>query len=291
RVDGQPARARVEVPGLARSHAADRHGERLRRRRHDAPRRHADGAHHRPRDRGPAERRPRPRRRAGDRHQRRSPDRRADRGRPAEQHPAGQHRAVARDRPAAHSILRTRTDPGQPPARMARPAVQQDLLAMISRVAVLSLAVLAGLAARAAAQPQPDAPAPVHAPESTITTVRVGDVARFQGAAPIPLVGYGLVVGLNKTGDRRQTIFPAQTLANMLERFGVAVPAEAIKIENVAAVLVTAELPPFVRQGARLDVTASSIGDARSLQGGTLVPTPLRGPDGTVYALAQGPLS
>src|SRR5690606_28102792 len=146
-------------------------------------------------------------------------------------------------------------------------------------------------AARAAAQPQPDAPAPVDAPESTITTVRVGDVARFQGAAPIPLVGYGLVVGLDKTGDRRRTVFPAQTLANMLERFGVAVPAEAIKIENVAAVLVTAELPPFVRQGARLDVTASSIGDARSLQGGTLVPTPLRGPDGTVYALAQGPLS
>src|SRR5690606_27287226 len=68
-------------------------------------------------------------------------------------------------------------------------------------------------------------------------------------------------------------------------------PAEAIKIENVAAVLVTAELPPFVRQGARLDVTASSIGDARSLQGGTLVPTPLRGPDGTVYALAEGPLA
>jgi flagellar P-ring protein precursor FlgI len=105
------------------------------------------------------------------------------------------------------------------------------------------------------------------------------------------MVGYGLVVGLNKTGDKRQTIFSAQTLANMLERFGVAVPAGQIKIENVAAVLVTAELPAFARQGARLDVTASSIGDARSLQGGVLLPTALRGPDGTVRALAQGALS
>ncbi|HEX7085447.1 MAG TPA: flagellar basal body P-ring protein FlgI [Vicinamibacterales bacterium] len=163
---------------------------------------------------------------------------------------------------------------------------------MTYAVAVLSCAaVLAGSAPHVAAQPLPDSPAAEHAAESTVTTVRVGDVARLQGAAPIPLVGYGLVVGLNKTGDRRQTIFPAQTLANMLERFGVAVPAGEIKIENVAAVLVTAELPPFVRQGARLDVTASSIGDARSLQGGTLIPTPLRGPDGTVHALAQGPLS
>jgi flagellar P-ring protein precursor FlgI len=77
----------------------------------------------------------------------------------------------------------------------------------------------------------------------------------------------------------------------MLERFGVAVPADQIKIENVAAVLVTAELPPFVRAGGRLDITASSIGDARSLQGGTLIATPLRGPDGTIHVLAQGPLS
>ena len=88
------------------------------------------------------------------------------------------------------------------------------------------------------------------------------------------------MVGLNKTGDRRQTIFSAQTLANMLERFGVAVSPGEIKVENVAAVLVTAQLGPYAQSGARLDVTASSIGDARSLQGGTLMPTPLRGPDG-----------
>lgn len=127
--------------------------------------------------------------------------------------------------------------------------------------------------------------------EATTSTVRVRDVATLHGAPPVPLIGYGLVIGLNKTGDRRQTIFSAQTLANMLERFGVGVPPGEIKIENVAAVLVTAELPAFMRQGSRLDVTASSIGDARSLQGGTLIATPLRGPDGTIHALAQGPLS
>ncbi len=120
---------------------------------------------------------------------------------------------------------------------------------------------------------------------------RLKDVASVQGAAPTPVIGYGLVVGLNKTGDRRQTVFSAQTLANMLERFGIAVAPGEIKIENVAAVLVTAQIGPYAQMGARIDVTASSIGDARSLQGGTLMPTPLRGPDGRVVALAQGPLS
>ena len=128
-------------------------------------------------------------------------------------------------------------------------------------------------------------------PFSATAQIRLKDVSQWQGVRDNQLVGYGLVVGLNKTGDKRQTIFSAQTLANMLERFGVAVSADRIKIENIAAVLVTAELPPFIRQGGRLDVTASSIGDARSLQGGTLIATPLRGPDGTVHALAQGPLS
>ena len=120
---------------------------------------------------------------------------------------------------------------------------------------------------------------------------RLKDVASIQGVADTPLIGYGLVVGLNKTGDKRQTIFSAQTLANMLERFGIAVSPGEIKIENVAAVLVTAQLNPYAQAGARLDITVSSIGDARSLQGGTLVPTPLRAPDGSVIALAQGPLS
>lgn len=156
---------------------------------------------------------------------------------------------------------------------MRVPTACSSLLSLIAAVAALGLAIAATPAA------------------AGDTTVRLRDVASLQGTAPVPLIGYGLVVGLNKTGDRRQTVFSAQTLANMLERFGVLVPGEQIKIENVAAVLVTAELPAFSRRGSRLDVTASSIGDARSLQGGTLLPTPMRGTDGTIYALAQGPLS
>lgn len=140
-----------------------------------------------------------------------------------------------------------------------------------------TLALLLTTAMAAAAQPG--------------TAARLKDVTTLRGAAATPLIGYGLVVGLNKTGDRRQTLFSAQSLASMLEGLGVSVPAGQIKIENVAAVLVTAELPPYVRAGARLDVTASAIGDARSLQGGTLLAAPLRGPDGSVRAIAQGPLS
>jgi flagellar P-ring protein FlgI len=121
--------------------------------------------------------------------------------------------------------------------------------------------------------------------------VRLKDISRLEGFQSVPLVGYGLVVGLNKTGDKRQTVFSAQSLVNMLQRFGVVVDASQVKIENVAAVMVTADLPAFVRGGGRLDVTASSVGDARSLQGGTLLPTPLRGPDGTIHVLAQGPLT
>jgi len=120
---------------------------------------------------------------------------------------------------------------------------------------------------------------------------RLKDVVTLRGVPSEPLIGYGLVVGLNKTGDKRQTIFSTQSLANMLQRFGVSVEPSEIKIENVAAVLVTAELGAFSQVGARLDVTASSIGDARSLQGGTLLATPLRKQDGSIAAVAQGPLS
>jgi len=123
------------------------------------------------------------------------------------------------------------------------------------------------------------------------TEARLKDIIRLQGVTPAPLVGYGLVVGLNKSGDKRQTIFSTQSLANMLARLGVVVPADQVKVENIAAVFVTAELSPYQRVGARLDVVASSIGDARSLQGGTLLPTSLRGPSGEITALAQGPLS
>src|SRR5262249_21719312 len=120
---------------------------------------------------------------------------------------------------------------------------------------------------------------------------RLKDVASLQGVSATPVIGYGLVVGLNKTGDKRQTIFSTQTLANMLQQCGVAVPPAQMKVENIAAVMVTAELPTFAHNGTRLDVTASSVGDARSLQGGVLLPTALRGPSGQVIATAQGALS
>ena len=126
------------------------------------------------------------------------------------------------------------------------------------------------------------------APATARSGARLKDVASLQGFGSTPLLGYGLVVGLNKSGDRRQTIFSTQTLANRLERVGVSGPPLQMRIENVAAVLVTAELPVYVKAGARIDVTASSVGDARSLQGGTLLATPLHGPDGQVIALAQG---
>lgn len=121
--------------------------------------------------------------------------------------------------------------------------------------------------------------------------VRIKDIAFVQGARANQLVGYGLVVGLEGTGDSNSTIFTAQSLVNALQRMGVTVPAAAVKVKNVAAVMVTADLPAFVKNGSRIDVTVSSLGDARSLQGGTLIQTPLKGADGEIYAVAQGPIS
>ena len=122
-------------------------------------------------------------------------------------------------------------------------------------------------------------------------TTRIKDIAKFQGVRDNQLIGYGLVVGLNKTGDRRQTYFTAQSLTNMLERMGVNLSPIIIKVENVAAVMCTATLPAFARTGEKIDVTVSSIGDAKSLQGGVLLMTELKGPDNQIYAVAQGPLS
>jgi flagellar P-ring protein precursor FlgI len=122
--------------------------------------------------------------------------------------------------------------------------------------------------------------------------VRVKDLADIEGVRSNQLIGYGLVVGLNRTGDKvQQNIYARQTLQNLLERMGISAEATGLKPENVATVLVTATLPPFIRQGSKLDVTVSSIGDARSLQGGTLIITPLKGIDGQVYAIAQGSVS
>ena len=122
--------------------------------------------------------------------------------------------------------------------------------------------------------------------------VRVKDLADIEGVRSNQLIGYGLVVGLNKTGDRvQQNLYARQTLQNLLERMGISASSTGLKPENVATVLVTATLPPFIRQGSRIDITVSSIGDAKSLQGGTLILTSLKGIDGQVYAVAQGSIS
>src|SRR3954463_9895491 len=117
---------------------------------------------------------------------------------------------------------------------------------------------------------------------------RLKDLVGIEGVRDNQLIGYGLVVGLNGTGDRRQTLFSAQSLTNLLNQMGVTVAATALRVNNTASVLVTAKLPPFSRAGSRIDVTAAAIGDASNLQGGLLVLTSLRGLDGQVYAVAQG---
>lgn len=121
--------------------------------------------------------------------------------------------------------------------------------------------------------------------------VRVKDIARIGGARSNQLLGYGLVVGLDGAGDSKQTIFTAQAVANMLQGFGVNVAADLIRVKNVAAVVVSAELPAFSNPGDKIDVMVSSLGDAKTLQGGTLLQTPLRAATNDVYAVAQGAVS
>lgn len=125
---------------------------------------------------------------------------------------------------------------------------------------------------------------------SLLPAARLKDLVTIEGVRDNQLIGYGLVVGLAGTGDRRQTMFSAQSLTNMLERMGISVPPTAIRVNNTAAVMVTATLPPFAQPGSRLDITAAAIGDCSNLQGGILVMTSLRGADGQVYAVAPGPV-
>ena len=125
------------------------------------------------------------------------------------------------------------------------------------------------------------------APASALS--RIKDIADFEGVRDNMLVGYGLVVGLNGTGDSlNRSIFTRESLIGMLERLGVNARDSNLRTANVAAVMVTATLPPFARQGARIDVAVSALGDAKSLLGGTLLVTPMLGADGEVYAVAQG---
>jgi flagellar P-ring protein precursor FlgI len=124
-----------------------------------------------------------------------------------------------------------------------------------------------------------------------LQAARIKDIAGFRGVRSNQLVGYGLVVGLAGSGDSDNAIFTLQSISSMLEKMGVTVNPADIKVKNVAAVMVTADLPPFARTGSRLDALVSSIGDSKALQGGTLLMTPLKGADGQVYAVGQGPVS
>lgn len=131
--------------------------------------------------------------------------------------------------------------------------------------------------------------APIMAAPAADAQTRIRDIVDVEGVRHNDLVGYGIVVGLNGTGDTvRNSPFTEDSLTHMLERLGVNVQGEEIKPKNVAAVLVTASLPPFARAGSSIDVNVSSIGDASNLQGGTLILTPLKGADNEVYAVAQG---
>jgi flagellar P-ring protein precursor FlgI len=149
------------------------------------------------------------------------------------------------------------------------------------RVLLISLALIASFATTTVAQRSDES-----------LTVRVKDVAEIEGVRGNQLIGYGIVIGLNRTGDRvQQNLYARQTLQNLLERMGITTTVDTLKPENLATVLVTGTLPPFARQGSKIDVTVSSIADAKSLQGGTLILTPLKGVDGQIYAMAQGSLS
>ncbi len=154
--------------------------------------------------------------------------------------------------------------------RADRPAGGRGILAAL--LAILALALAGGDAAQAAG-------------------ARIRDIARIQGVRDNQLVGYGLVVGLDGTGDKSATGFTLRSMSSLLEAMGMTIAPNDMSVKNVAAVMVTATLPAFAREGSRIDVTVSSLGDAKSLKGGVLIQTPLRGADQGIYAVAQGPLS
>ena len=141
---------------------------------------------------------------------------------------------------------------------------------------LLIFTVLTGIAAAGAVAASP--------------TVRIKDIAKVQGVRSNQLVGYGLIVGLNGTGDSDKTS-AVPSVANMLKSFGVIVSSSQLKAKNVAAVMITAQLPPFVKPGDTIDINVSSMGDAKSIEGGTLLQAPLKAANGGVYAVAQGPVS
>ncbi len=135
-------------------------------------------------------------------------------------------------------------------------------------------------------------PAVGAARDTPLRPVRIQDITTIEGVRENSLIGYGMVVGLNNSGDRQQTLFPAQTLVNILRKMGVQLSGTltSMQVRNIAAVFITATLPPFSSPGTRIDVSVSSVGDAKSLEGGILLLSPLYGGDGQTYATAQGPV-
>lgn len=126
---------------------------------------------------------------------------------------------------------------------------------------------------------------------SNLYSARIKDIAFIEGVSGVQVIGYGLVTGLNQTGDNQQTTFTVQSVSNMLKRFGLTVPERNPRVRNVAAVMVTATIPSFMKKGSKVDIVVSSMGDANSLQGGVLLMTPMSTSDGSIVGLAQGPLS
>jgi flagellar P-ring protein precursor FlgI len=154
----------------------------------------------------------------------------------------------------------------------------------LGRACVVAVAVAAAAAPVCAAGPETQA-------VGLAGTVRLRDLGRIQGVRDNPLVGFGIVTGLAGTGDSARGLATLQSVANTLARFGVRISPDSVASSNVAAVMVTANLPAFAANGDKFDINVSSLGDASSLAGGTLVLAPLKGPDDKIYALAQGPLS
>ena len=170
----------------------------------------------------------------------------------------------------------------RPPGRLTSQAVANVLAILLALVLMILTALMMASGRACAAEAQA---------EGSSMTVRIKDITRVYGVRGNQLIGYGLVVGLKGTGDSRNAPYTARSVANMLDRFMITVDPSEIKSRNIAAVIVTAVLPPFAKPGDVLDIAASSIGDAKSLLGGTLLLTELAGLDGKVYAMAQGQIA
>ena len=162
-----------------------------------------------------------------------------------------------------------------------------------TKIAAFLTVLTLALPAAAQTRTKKPTPRPISGPSYVPGMVRLKDIAYIHGARGNQLVGYGLVVGLEGTGDGQSSFFTVQSIVNMLKKSGLtlSIPASQLSVKNVAAVIVTAELPAFARKGSKIDVTVSSLGDAKSLQGGMLIQTPLKAGNGGVYAAAQGPVS